>query len=132
MIALTLVICGLTLKGYIKDVLTEADKTDNPYSKMYKMVKKYENQIFSNLCTGLDNIQSCSVNDKLTIFEGDIPNGIWFDVAFLFEKGVRCSGISEKLDLYYFTTWKKELPQNSCADKIHEFLESKEILLNFL
>jgi len=73
---------------------------------MFRSVEQNKDLIFVTLCKNATNIQSCPLEDMKTIFNGSVPNGFWFDLAYLLEKGAKCSGIRVKLDVYYFSDKK--------------------------
>ncbi len=79
-------------------------KASHPFFKMYQGISENEDQIFSgSLCEGVTKIPDCPQKDLNTIFNNTSVDDTWFFFAYLLEKGVKCSGMKDRLKKYYFT-----------------------------
>lgn len=132
LIATGLFIGSWVLKNEIKSAVEKISEVDSPFTNMYKGIEENADKIFVSLCEGKQNIQSCPSKDLDTIFAGNVPDTYWFDLAYWMERSVKCSGLVNKLDIYYFTNWQYEfviyqfrssLPEESCGKRVQRFID---------
>jgi len=102
-VSLTLFIGFWVLEKQMINAITDVTNKKTTFGRMYHCIEEKKDQIFVTLCQNSTNIQTCPIADQKTIFNNNVPNRFWFDLAFFLESGARCSGITMKLDSYYFT-----------------------------
>ena len=107
MVFLGLFVGFWVLKGKLSDAIKDAADKKSTFGRMFASVENYEanhpGEIFTKICKDKVNIQGCSEDEQKIIFDNNVPNRFWFDLAYFLERGVKCSGISKKLDIYYFS-----------------------------
>ncbi len=113
------------LKNNLSKSIIEAADERSTFGRMFRSVENNTDTIFVSLCPNATNVQSCPDADKKVIFEGKVPGEFWFELAFLLEKGAKCSGITRRLDTYYFSDRRWGVPDDSCGNRLQTFVDGK-------
>eukprot|EP00831_Metopus_contortus_P017856 TRINITY_DN1755_c0_g1_i4.p2 TRINITY_DN1755_c0_g1~~TRINITY_DN1755_c0_g1_i4.p2 ORF type:complete len:143 (+),score=2.30 TRINITY_DN1755_c0_g1_i4:796-1224(+) len=87
-------------------------------------VQEHHADIFNKYCYGKAVVQDCDSTDLNIIYNKTVPSSFWFNVGAMMEGLFDCSGLDDKLERYYFTTGRDNIPSAGCRSKFTKFIDT--------